>query len=146
MTDAKRNSIFKHLQIEDSSVAPLGRLWDSIENFIINDLGDGFQASDIYSLIVVFMNGLRVVFPDTAGKSLREYAVYLTNEMVANLIERKVLPSEINNVLANIPVGTIIDLVSAVSKGLFTGRFGATPKANIDETFVQHNWALRLSH
>jgi len=134
---------FKGMPVDDAAVPSLTKLWNSIEDFVVNDLGDGFQPGDIYSLIVVVMNGLRVVFPDTAGASLKEYAVYLTNALIKDLIARNLLPAVVNEALEHIPVGTIVDLISAVSKGAFTGRFGATKAEAVDPDFVKRHWVLR---
>jgi hypothetical protein len=142
-SQANNKNRFSTLQVPDASIGALSKLWDSIETFVVDDLGDGFQARDIYSLIVVIMNGLEVIFPATAGSSLKEYAVFLTNELINDMTKKGILTEDVSDILLQIPVGTIIDLISAVGKGMALGRFGSSTAVTVDPAFVRAHWALR---
>lgn len=141
--NSRHKSLFQNLHLDDKSSSELGTLWDSIEHFVTHDLTDGFQAKDIYSLIVVLKNGINVILPDANGETVKSYVVYITNTFIRDLTKRDILPRRVEDLLEQIPVAIIVDLISAVGGGAFMGRFGASQEASVaDPAFVGQNWVL----
>ena len=137
-------TVFKNLHLDDKSEDSLSKLWESIQNFIVHDLSDGFQTSDIYSLIVVVKNGLDVIVPDANRDTLKGYVVYVINNLLRDLIQRDILPRSVESILEQVPIAIVVDLISAVGGTVLTGRFGAASSADVKSPdFVRQNWVLR---
>ena len=139
----RRRTILREspLGIDGEATDKLEKLWDELEQFVVNDLGDGFQLRDVYSLIVAVMNGLEFRFPDTTGKSLKSYAVFLVEKIIIELVAAGVIPSEISMLLRFVPVGTVIDLISNVTKNVpFINRLGAAAEYDADKEWIKRNW------
>jgi hypothetical protein len=138
----RRRAILKEspLDLDGESTDKLERLWDELEEFVVKDLGDGFQLRDVYSLIVAVMNGLEFRFPDTTGKSLKSYAIFIVEKIVLELVAAGVIPSEISMLLRFVPIGTVVDLLSNVTKNVpFINRLGASPDVG-DKEWIRRNW------
>jgi hypothetical protein len=114
MEDNKtRMAMFKAstLNADDQTAAKLSKVWDQLESFIREDLNDGFQLRDIYSLIVAVMNGLEVYFSADSGYTLKKYALFLVDRIIEELVTGGIIPSEISMLVKLVPVGTVVDLV-----------------------------------
>ena len=129
-------------EIPDNDVEKLGIIWDKIETFIVEDLKDGFQMRDLYSLIIAVMNGLELFFPGVSGDQLKKYAIYIVKRLIAELNARNVIPPEVAIMLNFIPIGTIIDLVSnLVKKPPLVNKISYSEREEFDhEDFVKRNW------
>jgi hypothetical protein len=136
-------SYFKdsHLKVDDASADKLATLYAQVEKFIVDDLADGFQLRDIYSLIVAVMNGLELAFTDEEGPKLKTYAMFFVEKIITVLVGRGVLPSEVTMLLHLVPVGTVIDLISHITKNVpFVNRFGASASEVRGDEWVRRNW------
>src|ERR1044071_3939662 len=98
----RRRTILREspLGIDGEATDKLEKLWDELEQFVVNDLGDGFQLRDVYSLIVAVMNGLEFRFPDTTGKSLKSYAVFLVEKIIIEIVVAGVIQSAISTLFS----------------------------------------------
>lgn len=136
--------IFKGISsdLSDADLVKLGTIWDKIESFIVEDLKDGFQIRDIYSLIVAVMNALELFFPGVSGVQLKKYGIYLVKRLITELDERDIIPSEISMMLNFIPIGTIIDLLSNLGKkSLLVNRVSNSNRQSLIESdWVRRNW------
>jgi|SRR6478609_9457067 len=150
---ARYKGLFSDLPLPDDAtdtdLVKLGTVWDKIESFITEDLADGFQIKDLYSLVVAVMSALELVFPGVSGEQLKKYAKYLVKRLVTELTDRNIIPSEIAFMLNFIPLGTIIDLISNIGKkGVIVNRLKSGDREKICEnewnkdTWVKDNWIL----
>ena len=135
-------------EVSDEDLVKLGTIWDKVENFITEDLKDGFQMKDLYSLIIAVMNALELFFPGVTGVQLKKYAIYLVKRLIAELDKRNVIPSEVAIMLNFIPIGTIIDLISNIGKksALVNKVSNSNRKALLDSDWVRRNWVGRQEH
>ena len=128
------------LGLDDDTTKKLTDLWGQIETFIVTDLGDGFQLRDIYSLIAALMNGLEITFTAVTGHKLKAYATFLVEQIIIELTARGIIPSEAAVLLRLVPVGTVIDLLSHISKHPpFINRLGAGQNSHQSD-WVRRNW------
>lgn len=135
------------LNADDQTAAKLSKVWDQLESFIREDLNDGFQLRDIYSLIVAVMNGLEVYFSADSGYTLKKYALFLVDRIIEELVTGGIIPSEISMLVKLVPVGTVVDLVASLTKNLpLVNRFGATDATEgQSEDWVRRNWIQHAS-
>jgi hypothetical protein len=131
-----------YLSPDDATAEKLTRVWDQLEKFVREDLGDGFQLRDIYSLIVAVMNGLEVYFQEESGYTLKKYALFLVDKIVEELVSGGIIPSEISMLVRLVPIGTVIDLVSGLTKKLpLVNRFGGAQASECAaDKWVRRNW------
>ena len=128
------------LNLDGDTTDKLEKLWNELEEFVVNDLGDGFQMRDVYSLIVAVMNGLEFRFPDMSGKSLKSYAVFIVEKIVIELVAAGVIPSEVSMLIRFVPIGTVVDLISNITKNLpFVNRLGSSRDVE-DKDWIRRNW------
>lgn len=137
----KYKNIFKGFseEIPDADLEKLGKIWDKVESFIVEDLKDGFQMRDLYSLIIAVMNGLELFFPGVSGQQLKKYAIYIVKRLITELDEKNIIPSEIAMMLNFIPIGTIIDLISNLGKKPALVNY-SFPHDDTEYDFVTRNW------
>ncbi|KAJ3043719.1 hypothetical protein HDV00_004492 [Rhizophlyctis rosea] len=147
-------AIFKEssLDLDTESTEKLATLYGNLEKFITEDLADGFQLRDIYSLIVAVMNGLELAFADDAGSKLKGYAIFIVNRLIAEPVAGGIVPSEVSMLLHFVSIGTVIDLVSNLTKYVpFVNRFRAAGPARHgaasqpavdphDNRWIKKNW------
>jgi hypothetical protein len=142
MPNERRKSIIKDspLLASDDAAAKLANLWDQVEKFVEEDLGDGFQLRDIYSLVAVIMNGLEMYFQAESGQTLKKYALFLVEKVLGELVSGGIIPSEISMLAHFVPVGMLVDWISDLAKNPpFVNRLGAAPDVS-DASWVRSKW------
>lgn len=104
-TSEQRLSILKSsvLRPDDATARKLTTVWDQVRHFVVEDLADGFQFRDIYSLIVAVWNGLQLYLGAESGQTLKGYAIFLVSEIVRDLISSGVIPPQVSVLLPIIP-------------------------------------------
>lgn len=137
----------KDTPLPDADLVKLGLIWDKIEHFIEQDIKDGFQLRDLYSLIIAVMNGLELGFAGVSGVQLKKYAIYLVNKLISELTERNIIPSEVSFLLSMIPLGTIIDLIASIGRksSLVNNVYKTHAEERLDSPeWITRNWTHRV--